>query len=109
MLRLKELRKARNETQADIAEVIGITRAAYANIENGRREPDFETLILLSDHFEVSVDYILGRENEKVEIDYLEKKNVKKPNGSKPGFVIYYTNYSLVASPDISEISLISD
>ena len=66
MLRLKELRKARNETQADIAEVIGITRAAYANIENGRREPDFETLILLSDHFEVSVDYILGRENEKV-------------------------------------------
>ena len=53
--------------------------------------------------------YSKGRENEKVEIDYLEKKNVKKPNGSKPGFVIYYTNYSLVASPDISEISLISD
>ena len=53
--------------------------------------------------------YSKGRENEKVEIDYLEKKNVKKPNGSKPGFVVYYTNYSLVAAPDISEIQLVSD
>ncbi len=53
--------------------------------------------------------YSKGRENEKVEIDYLEKKNVKKPKGSKPGFVVYYTNYSLVAAPDISEIQLVSD
>lgn len=51
--------------------------------------------------------YSRGRENEKVEIDYLEKKNVKKPNGSKPGFVVYYTNYSLIANPNISGISLI--
>lgn len=53
--------------------------------------------------------YSKGRENDKVEIDYLEKKNVKKPNGSKPGFVVYYTNYSLVASPDISGIQVIAD
>lgn len=50
--------------------------------------------------------YSRGRDNEKVEIDYLERKNVKKPNGSKPGFVVYYTNYSLVAAPDISGIAL---
>lgn len=53
--------------------------------------------------------YSKGRENDKVEIDYLQKKNVKKPNGSKPGFVVYYTNYSLVASPDISGIQVIAD
>ena len=51
--------------------------------------------------------YSKGRDNDKVEIDYLEKKNVKKPNGSKPGFVVYYTNYSLTTSPDISGISLV--
>ncbi|MCR4606049.1 MAG: NFACT family protein [Eubacterium sp.] len=39
-----------------------------------------------------------GRGNEKLEIDYLQKKNVKKPAGGKPGFVIYYTNYSMMAS-----------
>ncbi len=52
--------------------------------------------------------YSKGREADKVEIDYTEKKNVKKPNGSKPGFVVYYTNYSMVASPDISGIVQIS-
>lgn len=51
--------------------------------------------------------YSKGRDNDKVEIDYLEKKNVKKPNRSKPGFVVYYTNYSLTTSPDISGISQI--
>ncbi len=53
--------------------------------------------------------YSKGRENDKVEIDYLEKKNVKKPNGSKPGFVVYYTNYSLVASPDITNLKLAAE
>ncbi|MBO5372150.1 MAG: NFACT family protein [Lachnospiraceae bacterium] len=48
--------------------------------------------------------YSKGRDNEKVEIDYLQKKNVKKPNKSAPGFVVYYTNYSLTIHPDISGI-----
>lgn len=51
--------------------------------------------------------YSKGRDNEKVEIDYLERKNVKKPNGAVPGYVIYYTNYSMAIQPDISGIALI--
>ena len=42
--------------------------------------------------------------SDKVEIDYVEKKHVKKPGGAKPGFVVYYTNYSLVIDSDISGI-----
>lgn len=53
--------------------------------------------------------YSKGREDEKVEIDYTEKRNVKKPNKGKPGFVVYYTNYSLMAVPDISALTLISE
>ncbi len=53
--------------------------------------------------------YSAGREADKVEIDYLQKKNVKKPNGSKPGYVIYYTNYSMTISPDISGLEKIND
>ncbi len=53
--------------------------------------------------------YSQGREQEKVEIDYTQKKNVKKPNGSKPGFVVYYTNYSLVIDSDISALQQIGD
>ena len=40
----------------------------------------------------------------KVEVDYTQRKNIKKPKGSKPGFVIYYSNYSMVADTDISDI-----
>ena len=48
--------------------------------------------------------YSKGREQEKVEIDYLQRKNVKKPSGAKPGFVVYYTNYSMAIDSDISGI-----
>ena len=48
--------------------------------------------------------YSKARGGEKVEIDYVEKKHVKKPKGGKPGFVVYYTNYSLVIDSDISQI-----
>ena len=50
-----------------------------------------------------------GREQEKVEIDYIQKKHVKKPGGAKPGFVVYYTNYSLMAEPDITGLKEINE
>ena len=52
--------------------------------------------------------YSKKRGGEKVEIDYVEKKHVKKPNGAKPGFVVYYTNYSLIIDSDISRIQEIT-
>lgn len=48
--------------------------------------------------------YSQKRDSKKVEIDYVQKKHVKRPNGGKSGFVVYYTNYSMVVSPDISHI-----
>ncbi len=53
--------------------------------------------------------YSKGRNSGKVEIDYTEIQNVKKPKNSKPGFVVYYTNYSLVAYADISMLKQIDD
>lgn len=71
----------------------------------GEELPDstFEEAARLAAH------YSKGRGQEKVEIDYLEKKNVKKPNGSKPGFVVYYTNYSMMIDSDISKIRQVDD
>jgi predicted ribosome quality control (RQC) complex YloA/Tae2 family protein len=51
--------------------------------------------------------YSKGRDSDKIEIDYLQKKNVKKPAGSAPGFVVYYTNFSLTIHPDISALTLV--
>ncbi len=51
--------------------------------------------------------YSKGRENDKVEIDYVQRKTLKKVPGAAPGFVVYHTNYSLVASPklDLKEVN----
>lgn len=49
--------------------------------------------------------YSKNRLSEKVEIDYIERKHVKKPSAGKPGFVIYHTNYSMMIEPDISKIN----
>lgn len=66
----------------------------------GREVPDrtFEEAARLAAHFSK------GRGTDRVEIDYLIRKNVKKPAGAKPGFVVYYTNYSMVIDDDISKI-----
>ena len=48
--------------------------------------------------------YSKNRGQDKVEIDYIQKKHVKKPSSAKPGFVVYYTNYSLMIDSDISAI-----
>ncbi|MBQ8912879.1 MAG: hypothetical protein IJ054_02400, partial [Lachnospiraceae bacterium] len=48
--------------------------------------------------------YSSGRDNGKVDVDYTERKNLKKPPKSKPGYVIYHANYSMTINPDIHGI-----
>ena len=53
--------------------------------------------------------YSKSRDQDKAEIDYIQKKHIKKPNGAKPGFVVYYTNYSMTISTDITGIQELED
>lgn len=62
---LKQLRKQNGFTQKQMAVQLGITISAYGNYELGQRQPTPEMLCKLADIFGVSVDYLLGRENEK--------------------------------------------
>ena len=55
----------------------------------------------------LAAHYSANSEAEKTEIDYVQKKHVKKVNGKLPGFVIYHTNYSMLIDSDISEIEQI--
>ena len=55
---IKNLRKEKSLSQQAIANYLQITRQAYSNYENGKREPDYETLLKLSEFFDVSVDYL---------------------------------------------------
>ena len=71
----------------------------------GKELPDrtFEEAARLAAH------YSKACEQGKAEIDYIQKKHIKKPNGSKPGFVVYYTNYSMTISTDITGIQEVTE
>ena len=67
---------------------------------NGEELPDrtFEEAARLAAY------YSKNREAEKAEVDYVERKFVKKVAGARPGFVIYHTNYSMLVPTDITGI-----
>lgn len=63
--RLRSLRENRKITQADVADRIGVARTTYAMYEQGKREPDLETINTIASFYEVTSDYLLGRTNQK--------------------------------------------
>lgn len=60
---LKELRSSKGLTQSELAQQLRISRSTIGMYESGSREPDFETLELIADYFNVDTDYLLGRTN----------------------------------------------
>jgi len=60
--RLIEQRKLNKLTQRKVAESLGITQPSYIRYEKGDSEPTLENLVKLADLFDVSIDYLLGRE-----------------------------------------------
>ncbi|MBR5756923.1 MAG: helix-turn-helix transcriptional regulator [Firmicutes bacterium] len=67
---LKYLRQLRNMSQQELAEIAGCSQQAIDKYENGLAEPGLETLIKLSDVFDVSIDYLIGKTSN----PYLDKK-----------------------------------
>ena len=70
MNRLKELRKKSNFTQKEIANIIGIAQNTYSCWENGKIRIDNASLQKLADFFNVSVDYLLGRDEKTLAAKY---------------------------------------
>lgn len=62
--RIKERREALNLTQAELAEIIGISPSTIGMYEQGRREPDTKILKLLVYNLKTSSDYLLGINND---------------------------------------------
>lgn len=56
---LKELRESRDIRQEDLAKYLNVSRPTVAGYETGRREPDYNKLVMLSEYFHVSIDFLL--------------------------------------------------
>ena len=61
--KLKELRLELGLSQRKLGELLQVCNQTVSFWETGSREPDLDTLVLISNFFDVSVDYLLGKEN----------------------------------------------
>lgn len=77
MKNLKEIRTKRKMTQQDVASKLNITQSTYSGYEAGKYEPGMELLIAMSNLFQVSIDYLLGNENN-FSLDLSNMSSIKK-------------------------------
>ncbi len=78
---LKNVRLQQNRTQSEVAEYLNISRAAYTNIENGKRDPDTETIVKLREFFHVTIDLLFGFVDSTVDIQKPDPYIVTLYNG----------------------------
>lgn len=75
--RLKRLRLKHKLTQEQLGKKINVTKVSISGYENGTRSPDIETLQKIADVFDVSIDYLLGRSNDTINI-YEEFRRIRE-------------------------------
>ncbi|NSW91337.1 MAG: helix-turn-helix transcriptional regulator [Firmicutes bacterium] len=73
--RIKQLRKENNLTQNQFASLFGLYDSTISQYENGKREPEYDTLIKIANKFNVSIDWLLGRVESK-DLVILETNNL---------------------------------
>jgi len=61
--RLQKMRERRRISRGVMSELCGLSKSVISKYERGERQPKMETLILLADFFECSIDYLVGRSN----------------------------------------------
>lgn len=79
---LKQLRNNLGYTQEQLAQKLGITKSRLGMYEIGKRKPDFETLELIADFFNVDMNYLLGKTNKttRLEFDIIKQTILKNYN-----------------------------
>lgn len=70
---LRFLREKTNKTQEETAKALGIKRSTYSHFENNRNNPDNETLVKMANYFNVSTDYLLGRDHKEDNLKTADK------------------------------------
>ena len=113
---IRELRKGKKLTQDDLAPLLNVTRATLANWEVNRADPNLEDLNKIADFFNVSVDYLLGRN--KYSIKQLELSNLIREEAAtytykgRPltkGQIASVVNSLEVTASDIEKIPMVAN
>lgn len=112
--RIQSLRKSKGISQEQLADDLGVSRQAVSKWESEQSTPDMDKIVLMSDYFEVTTDYILkGIEPVPVQLDrttvgdVLDKKVLTKENGARIKKIIRYVIIGILIFLGIDLISLV--
>ena len=75
-MKLKQLRERAGLSQYDIAPILQVTQATYANYELGKTQPTIETLIKIADYYGVSLDYLCDHTTKAFDFGYLNEQQI---------------------------------
>lgn len=122
MKRLAELRKSHNLSQKELAEILNSSQNTISNWETGKREPDFETTIMIANYFCVTTDYLLGKndfnalpkESDNQRFNEDENQLIKKyrqldQRGQQAVLDTLNREYSYISNDDIDLASITAD
>ena len=76
-MKLKELRKLNKLTQEEVAKTLNVSRATYNGYELGKYEPNIESLCILANLYNVSLDTLLGRDTKLLNLATLDENTYK--------------------------------
>ena len=99
--RIQNIRKTKGLSQELLADAIGVSRQAVSKWESEQATPDLEKIILMSEYFEVTTDYLLKgiepiedtKSEHKTIGDVLDQKILTKENGKKTKTILKYILY----------------
>jgi len=73
--KLREMRKRKKLTQADVAKILNVGKTTYNQYESGVNKISVDSLIVLSGFYKVSIDYLVGNPNVNEEVKYRRLKD----------------------------------
>lgn len=97
--RIKILRESKGYTQKQVAEMLGYTQSYYSKFEYNQREPNLETVLMIAEIYDCSVDFLLGRDK----YNSFNPEDISTPpmiKGIKSGEIIYAPDSERLPIPD---------
>ena len=100
--RIQNLRKTKGISQEQLAEAIGVSRQAVSKWESEQSTPDLEKIVLMSDFFDVTTDYLLKGIEPTNEIehmtvgDVIDNKILTDTNGKRMKIILRYVLYVFI-------------
>lgn len=111
--RIQSLRKMKGVSQEQLADAIGVSRQAVSKWESEQSMPDMEKVILMSDYFDVTTDYILKgieptKETEHLTVgDVIDKRLLTDTNVKRVKKILQYLFYVLIGVFAVDAISFV--